>query len=82
MYSRQINVEEFIPSAARADVLSFRGDMTMLLFLAGIIVGAIFGITLIAILHSGAVADEWMEATLKEMDPFPSSDPKIITTKN
>jgi len=54
----------------------------MLLFLAGLIAGAVFGITLAAILNSGAVADEWMEATLKEMDPFPSSDPNIITTKN
>jgi hypothetical protein len=82
MYSRQINVKEFISSAARADVFSFRGDMTMLLFFAGLIAGVIFGITLIAILTSGAIADEWMEATLKEMDHFPSSDQNIITTKN
>jgi hypothetical protein len=54
----------------------------MLLFLAGLIAGVIFGITLIAILTSGAKADQWMEYTLKEMDHFSSSDPSIITTKN
>jgi len=54
----------------------------MLLFLVGLIVGAIFGIPLIAILTSGAKADQWMEYTLKEMDHFSSSDKNIITTNN
>jgi uncharacterized membrane-anchored protein YhcB (DUF1043 family) len=40
----------------------------MLLFLLGMIVGLIFGITLIAILNAGAVADQWMEYNLKKMD--------------
>lgn len=54
----------------------------MLLFLVGLIVGVIFGIVLIAILTSGAIADQWMENTLKEVDHFSSSDQNIITTKN
>ena len=41
----------------------------MLLFSLGLIVGVIFGITLIAILNAGAVADQWIEYTLKKMDP-------------
>jgi len=54
----------------------------MLLFLIGVIVGIIFGTAVIAILASGAKADQWMEYTLKEMDHVPSSAPNIITTKN
>ena len=42
----------------------------MFLFLLGLIVGVIFGIMLIAILNSGAIADQWMEYTLKGMDHF------------
>ena len=67
-------------SSIRANVVL--GEVTMLLFLAGLIVGVIFGITLIAILTSGANADQWMEYTLKEMDHFSSGDQNIITTKN
>ena len=53
----------------------------MLLFLLGLIVGVIFGITLIAILNSGATADQWMEYTLKGMDHISSNDHKIIIPK-
>jgi hypothetical protein len=53
----------------------------MLLFLLGLIVGVISGITLIAILHSGAAEDQWMEYTLKGMDHISSSDHKIIIPK-
>jgi len=42
----------------------------LLLFLAGLMVGVIFAVTLLAILNSGAIADQWMEATLKEMESF------------
>ena len=54
----------------------------MLLFLLGLIVGVIFGITLIAILKSGAIADQWMEYTLKGMDHISSSDQNIIIPKH
>jgi uncharacterized membrane-anchored protein YhcB (DUF1043 family) len=46
----------------------------MLLFLLGLIVGVIFGITLVSILNSGAIADQWMEYTLKKMDRISSSN--------
>jgi hypothetical protein len=51
----------------------------MLLFLLGLIVGVIFGITLIAILNAGAVADQWMECTLKGIDRISLSDQNNIT---
>jgi uncharacterized membrane-anchored protein YhcB (DUF1043 family) len=54
----------------------------MLLFLAGLIVGVIFGIVLIAILTSGAIADQSMEYTMEELNHFSSSKQNIITTKN
>jgi len=38
----------------------------MLLFLLGLIVGMIFGITLIAILSAGALADDQMENIMKK----------------
>jgi ABC-type arginine transport system permease subunit len=56
-------------------------EMTMLLFLLGLIVGVIFGIALIAILNSGATADQWMEDTLKGMDHISSCEDKIIIPK-
>ena len=56
--------------------------MTMLLFLLGLIVGVVSGITLIAILNSGAIADQWMEYTLKKMDHISSSDKNIIIPKH
>jgi len=39
--------------------------MTMLLFLLGLIVGVIFGITLVSILSAGALADDQMENIMK-----------------
>ena len=54
----------------------------MFLFFVGLIVGVIFGIVLIAILSSGAIADQWIEYQLKEMDQFSSTNQPIITTKN
>jgi hypothetical protein len=38
------------------------------MFLLGIIVGMTLGITLIAILNAGAVADQWMEYNLNKMN--------------
>lgn len=54
----------------------------MLLFSLGLIVGVIFGITLIAILDSGAVADQWMEYKLKGMDHISQNDQNIIIPKH
>ena len=42
----------------------------MVLFLIGLIVGGILGITLLAVLSSGANADEQMERMMKESANF------------
>jgi hypothetical protein len=81
MYAKCPAVEEFIftGSEYRCFVLE---EVTMFLFFAGLIVGAIFGIALIAILSSGAAADQWMESQLKEMDRCSPDCRSIVTTKN
>lgn len=54
----------------------------MLLFLLGLVVGGILGITLAAILSTGAIADERMEHMLKKLDQFSLDKQNIIIPKN
>ncbi|HMK49244.1 MAG TPA: hypothetical protein VK435_04265 [Thermodesulfovibrionales bacterium] len=54
----------------------------MFLFFAGLTVGLILGIALIAILSTGAAADQLVESRMKELDQFSSGNRGIVTTKN
>jgi hypothetical protein len=82
MYTKRINVKEFIFTINKSRCPFVLGEVIMFLFFSGLILGVIFGIVLIAILSSGAIADQWMENQLKEMDQFSSTNQPIITTKN
>jgi hypothetical protein len=82
MYTKEINVKKFIFTINKSGCPFVPEEVTMFLFFAGVIVGVIFGITLIAVLSSGAIADQWMEYQLKERDRFSSGIQTIITTKN
>jgi len=54
----------------------------MVLFLIGLIVGGILGITLLAVLSSGANADEQMERMMKESANFLIDKQNVIIYKN
>jgi hypothetical protein len=54
----------------------------MVLFLIGLIVGGILGITLLAVLSSGATADEQMEHMMKESANFLIDKQNVIIHKN
>jgi type III secretory pathway component EscT len=54
----------------------------MVLFLIGLIVGGIFGITLLAVLSSGAIADEQMEHMMKESVNSIIDKQNVIIHKN
>jgi hypothetical protein len=79
MYPKWINVKERIFTINKGRCPFVPEEVTMFLFFVGLAVGVIFGIVLIAILSSGAIADQWMEYQLKEMDRFPSNNQTIIT---
>ena len=82
MYTKSINVKEFIFTINKSRCPFVPEEVTMFLFFVGLIVGVIFGIVLIAILSSGAIADQWIEYQLKEMDQFSSPNQPIITPQN
>lgn len=54
----------------------------MVLFLLGLIVGGILGIALLAVLSSGAIADEQMEHMMKESGNFLIDKQNVIVYKN
>ena len=54
----------------------------MVLFLIGLIVGGILGITVLAVLSSGANADEQMERMMKESANFSKDKQNEIRYKN
>ena len=54
----------------------------MVLFLLGLIVGGILGIALLAVLSSGAIADEQMEQMMKESANFHIDKQNVIVHKN
>jgi len=54
----------------------------MVLFLLGLIIGGVLGITLLAVLSSGAIADEQMEHMMKESVHFLMEKQDVIIHKN
>ena len=54
----------------------------MILFLLGLIVGGILGIALLAVLSSGAMADEQMEHMMKKSANFLTDKQNVIVYKN
>ena len=54
----------------------------MVLFLIGLIVGGILGITVLAVLSSGANADEQMERMMKESANFLIDKQNVVIYKN
>jgi hypothetical protein len=54
----------------------------MVLFLLGLIIGGVLGITLLSVLSSGAIADEQIEDMIKESGNFLMDKQKVIIHKN